>query len=118
MKIKVTGRRFELSDEVKDRAIDEIERLGKFFDNIISANLVLSQDNYRIGGELSMSVSRSKLIAKAETADPLATIEMVTDKMATQLKKHKGKLKDRQQRRVAEKKVEIELDTGKDDIEI
>lgn len=117
MEIKVTGRRFDLTDEVKERAIDEIERLGKFFDNIISANLVLSQDNYRIGGELSMSVSRSKLIAKGETPDAIATIEMVTDKMAQQLKKHKGKMKDRQQKKVAEKKAEVELDTGADDVE-
>jgi putative sigma-54 modulation protein len=118
MKIKVTGRRFDLTDEVKERAIDEIERLGKFFDNIISANLVLSQDNYRIGGELSMSVSRSKLIAKGETGDALATIEMVTDKMAQQLKKHKGKMKDRQQKKVAERKAEVELDTGTDEVEL
>ncbi len=117
MKIKVTGRRFDLTDEVKERAIDEIERLGKFFDNIISANLVLSQDNYRIGGELSMSVSRSKLIAKGETPDAIATIEMVTDKMAQQLKKHKGKMKDRQQKKVAEKKTEVELDTDVDEVE-
>jgi putative sigma-54 modulation protein len=117
MKITVTGRRIELTDSVKDRANAEIERLGKFFSNIISANLVLSQDNYRIDGELSMNVSKSKLIAKASTEDPLATIEMVTDKMAQQLKKHKGKMKDRQQKRVAEKKAEIELDTGKDEID-
>jgi putative sigma-54 modulation protein len=118
MRIKVTGRRFDLTDEVKKRATDEIEKLTKFFDNIQSANLVLSQDSYRFGGELSMSVARSKLIAKAETEDPLATIEMVTDKMAKQLKKHKGKMKDRQQKRVAEKKVEIQLDTGADDPEL
>jgi putative sigma-54 modulation protein len=118
MKINVTGRRFDLTDAVKQRATTEIERLNKFFDNIISANLVMSQEKHRIHGELTMNVSRSKLVAKAATKDPLATIEMVTDKMAKQLKKHKGKLKDRQQEKVAEMKAEVDLDTGADDLDV
>lgn len=118
MRISVTGRRFELTDAVKDRATDEIEKLGKFFDNIISANLVLSQEKHRIQGELTMTVARSKLVAKSSTKDPLATIEMVTDKMATQLKKHKGKIKDRHQDKVAEMKSAVELDTGAEDPEL
>ncbi|MCK4858239.1 MAG: ribosome-associated translation inhibitor RaiA [candidate division Zixibacteria bacterium] len=115
MKIKVSGRRFELTDAVKKRATTEIEKLDKFFDNIISANLVLSQANYRIDGELSMNVSRSKLVAKATTGDPLATIEMVTDKMAQQLKKHKGKMKDRQQRKVAERKSDVDVENSEEE---
>ena len=118
MKINVTGRHFELTDAVRDPATDEIERLDKFFDNIISANLVLTQEKHRIQGELSMTVARSKLIAKSSTKDALATIEMVTDKMATQLKKHKGKIRDRHQDKIAEMKAEVELDTGAEDPEL
>jgi putative sigma-54 modulation protein len=118
MKIKVTGRRFELTNEVKERAEGEIMKLAKFFDNIISANLVLSQDNYRCDGELTMNVSRSNLIAKASTDDAFSTIEMVTDKMAAQLKKHKGKMRDRKQRKVAQQKAGTELTVGEDEAEI
>lgn len=118
MKISVTGRHFELTDAVKDRATDEIERLGKFFDNIISANLVMTQEKHRILGELTMSVAKSKLIAKSSTKDPLATIEMVTDKMAKQLKKHKGKMKERHQDKISEMKEEVELNTSTDDAEL
>jgi len=67
---------------------------------------------------LSMNVSKSTLIAKGSTKDPLATIEMVTDKMAKQLKKHKGKMKERHQDKVAEMKEEIQLNTKTDDAEL
>lgn len=87
MKIQVTGRRFELDDQTMGRAMREIQKLERFFDNITSANLVLSQDNFRCDGELTMNVARSKLVAKASTEDVFATIEEVTDKMAAQLKK-------------------------------
>ena len=117
MKIKVTGRKIELSDGIKERATLEIEKLGKFFDNIISANLVLMQDKHRCDGELTMSVSKSNLVAKASTEDMYATIEMVTDKMATQLKKHKEKIKDRKQKRVAGTKSNVELTTEEDEVE-
>ena len=64
MQIKVTGRRLELTDKIKEKANGEIEKLSKFFDNIVSANLVLSQQNYRCDGELTMNVAKSKLIQK------------------------------------------------------
>ncbi len=104
MKIKVTGRRLELNDDIKDRATLEIEKLGKFFDNIISASMVLSQDKHRCDGELTMKVSRSNLVSKASTEDMYATIEAVTDRMAVQLKKHKEKIKDRKEKTVSRKK--------------
>ena len=118
MKIKVTGRRIELSEDIKGRATTEIEKLDKFFDNIISASLVLTQDKHRIGGELTMSVSRSNLVAKASTEDMIATIEEVTDKMAAQLKKHKEKIKDRNQKVVSGKKAKVELSTAVDEVEL
>ena len=117
MKIKVTGRRYEVEDKIKSRAISEIEKLEKFFDNIISANLVLSQDAFRCEGELTMTVSKSKLVSKASTEDMFATIEMVTDKMAAQLKKHKGKLKERDQKGLSEKKAKVTLSTKVDEVE-
>jgi len=118
MKIKVTGRRIELSEDMKGRATTEIEKLGRFFDNIISASLVLTQDKHRFDGELTMSVSRSNLVAKASTEDMFATIEEVTDKMAAQLKKHKEKIKDRKQKVVAAKKAKVELTTAVDEVEL
>ncbi len=118
MKIKVTGRRIELSEDVKGRATTEIEKLDRFFDNIISASLVLTQDKHRFDGELTMNVSRSNLVAKASTEDMIATIEEVTDKMATQLKKHKEKMKDRKQKTVSGKKSKVELSTGVDEVEL
>jgi putative sigma-54 modulation protein len=118
MKIKVTGRRIELSEGIKGRATTEIEKLDRFFDNIISASLVLTQDKHRFDGELTMNVSRSNLVAKASTEDMFATIEEVTDKMASQLKKHKEKIKDRKQKVVAAKKAKVELTTAVDEVEL
>jgi putative sigma-54 modulation protein len=117
MKIKVTGRRIELTEDIKGRASREIEKLEKFFDNITSASLVLTQDKHRFDGELTMSVSRSSLVAKASTADMYATIEEVTDKMATQLKKHKEKMKERKIRGGPNRKEQVDLTTSVDEVE-
>lgn len=117
MKIKVTGRRYEVEERTKERAISEIEKLNKFFDNIVSASLVLSQDGFRCEGELTMTVSKSKLVSKASTEDMFATIEMVTDKMAAQLKKHKGKMKERDQKGLSERKAKVKLTTKVDEVD-
>ena len=60
---------------------------------------------------------RSKLVAKASTEDMFATIELVTDKMAKQLKKHKGKLKEKDQRKLSARKSKVDLSTGVDEVE-
>jgi putative sigma-54 modulation protein len=117
MNVQVTGRRFDLDEKTKERALQEVEKLTKFFDNITSANLVLTQDNFRCEGELTMNVARSKLVAKASTEDMFSTIEQVTDKMAKQLKKHKGKLKDKDQRKLSDRKAKVDLTTGVDEVE-
>ncbi len=117
MKIKVTGRRYEVEDKIRERALSEIEKLSKFFDNIVSASLVLSQDGFRCEGELTMTVSKSKLVSKASTEDMFATIEMVTDKMAAQLKKHKGKMKERDQKGLSERKAKVKLTTKVDEVD-
>lgn len=117
MKISITGRRYDLPEAIKNKATLEVEKLGRFFDNIISANLVLSHDNFRCEGELTMKVSRSNLVAKASTEDMIATIEEVTDKMARQLKKHKGKMKDHKQKQATGRKEKVDLSTGVDEVE-
>jgi len=117
MNLQVTGRRFDLDEKTKQRAVQEVEKLTKFFDNITSASLVLTQENFRCEGELTMNVARSKLVAKASTEDMFATIEQVTDKMAKQLKKHKGKLKEKDQRKLSERKEKVDLSTGVDEVE-
>ena len=93
---KITARRFELTPELKERADKELESLTRFFDNIISAELEMEIEKHRKLAELKVKVYNTVLTATGETQDMYMSIDQAVDKIKSQLKKHKGKLKLRQ----------------------
>ncbi|HEX2897332.1 MAG TPA: ribosome-associated translation inhibitor RaiA [candidate division Zixibacteria bacterium] len=91
----ITARHFELSEEMKSKAEAEIEGLKRFFNNIISAELILDSEKHRKKAELKVRVYNQTLAATADTDDIYSSIDSVVEKIKGQLKKYKGKLKDK-----------------------
>jgi putative sigma-54 modulation protein len=95
MRTRTTARHFELTQELKDFASEEINGLDRFFDHIIDAHLVLEEEGYRKKAELNLKVYGTVLISQHSSNDFRASIEGALDKMKRQLKKYKSKLKER-----------------------
>jgi putative sigma-54 modulation protein len=98
----VTARHFDLTPEIKARAEEEMEGLTRFFDRIISAEYVLDAERHRRTAELRVKVHAHTLSASAETDDIITAITPAADKVKAQLKKFKGKLKDKDPSEIAE----------------
>jgi len=116
MKVKITARHFELTDELKNHVNEEVDKLTRFFDNIISANAVLTVEGYRHMAEISLKVYGSTLTGTGESDQMNISIEQAIDKLSTQLKKYKGKLKDKKQKKVSKKKTSTPDFTTEEDI--
>ncbi|MCH9024334.1 MAG: HNH endonuclease [candidate division Zixibacteria bacterium] len=65
----ITARHFDLSDEMRAKAEDEMEGLKRYFDNIISAELILATEKHIKKAELKVRVYNQTLAAKADTDD-------------------------------------------------
>lgn len=91
----ITARNFELSDEIKEKAEQEIDGLTKFFDKIISAELILKSEKHRKRAEIKIKVYNQTLTATADTNDIYSAIDSAIEKVKAQLKKYKGKLRDK-----------------------
>ncbi len=102
MKTKVTARHFDLTPEMKAKAEEEMDGLTRFFDRIISSEYVLDTERHRRSAELRVKVHAHTLSANAETDDMITAISSAADKMTSQLKKYKGKLKDKDPAEIAE----------------
>lgn len=96
MQKKITARHFDLTPQIRDRADEELDSLSRFFDNIISAEFVLNVERHRRSAELVVKVSRDTLKAEAESDDMHKSMSAAIDKMKTQLKKYKEKLKEKE----------------------
>jgi len=97
----ITARHFDLSDEMKTKAEDEMEGLKRYFDNIISAELILATEKHIKIAELKVRVYNQTLAAKADTDDFYSSIASAVEKIKSQLKKYKGKLKNKKPEQIA-----------------
>ncbi|HOP07930.1 MAG TPA: ribosome-associated translation inhibitor RaiA [candidate division Zixibacteria bacterium] len=104
MQTIITARHFDLTDEMKAHAEGEIEGLTRYFDNIISAELILDKERHRRTAELRVKVYKDTLTGTGDTDDLYNSIGVAVDKVKAQLKKYKGKLKERRPEEIVETK--------------
>ena len=95
MQKMITARHFDLTPELKEKAEAEIESLQRYFGNIVSAELILDTERHRRLAELRIKVYKDVLAATAETDDMYNSIAAAVDKVKGQLKRYKGKLKEK-----------------------
>jgi len=94
MNIKFTARHFRPRAAVKDHAVRAVERLGKFYDGIVSATVVLSFErvtNSVKTAEINLHVYGTTLSAKERSDEFLKSIDAAAEKLNTQLAKYKSR---------------------------
>ena len=102
MQKMITARHFDLTPELREKAEAEMEGLTRYFDNIISAELILDVERHRRMAELKVKVYKEVLTGTGETDDMYNSIASAVDKVKGQLKKYKGKLKEKKPERVVD----------------
>ncbi len=107
MQKTITARHFDLTNEMREKAENEIDGLTRYFENIISADLVLDTERHLHRAELRVKVYNQSMSGTGETDDMYNSISVSVDKVKIQLKKYKGKLKDRRPDEITEAKDEL-----------
>jgi putative sigma-54 modulation protein len=106
MNIEITARHFDLTPELKEHIDKEVNGLTRYFENIISSEVILDVEKYRQSAEIKVRVYRENITGKADTDDMYQSIEQAIGKVKKQLKKYKGKLKDKRPEQITETKEE------------
>jgi len=100
MQSRTTARHFDLTDGLKSFVEKEIEKLEKYFNNIIDTHLILDAEKSRMTAELKVKVQGTVLTSKVRSFDMYESVEKVIGKMEQQLKKYKERLKDKKAKTV------------------
>jgi putative sigma-54 modulation protein len=106
MNVNVTARHFQLSDQVREHAIQRVGKIEKFGHALFDAHVVLEVEKYRQIAEVSIHGKMSSFTGKAESNDMIVAIDAACDKVGTQIKKHHDKVKED---RVRGPKIEPEV---------
>lgn len=110
MHIKFTARRFRARPSIKTHAIATVKKLGRFYDGILTADIILSfegaEKNIKVA-EVNLRVYGVVLSAKQKSDDYIKCLDAVAEKLSTQLAKYKSKLRMKDKNKVRAIKEQI-----------
>jgi putative sigma-54 modulation protein len=93
VKIKIAGRHTDASGALRAYVIEKTEALERFFDRIISVDVVLSVEKERQIADFHAHLTNRKVIsAREESGDMYASIDKAIDRLRRQLVKFKDQL--------------------------
>ncbi len=110
MNIYITARHFKAHHTLRSYAFDSLNKLEKFYDGILSADLILSFEkskNSIKAAELVVKVQGSVLKSLEKSDDYVKSIDAAVAKVERQLQKYKSKheLKDKKMIRKTREKI-------------
>jgi putative sigma-54 modulation protein len=97
MEITVSGKHLEITDPIRDYALEKTGKLTKYYDHIQSIDVIADKgqgNQFEI--EMIVHVGRhDPFIASSRGEDLYATIDQTQSKLERQLTDHKQKVKNR-----------------------
>ncbi len=91
MQISVTFKNIKSSEHLKTFLESKLARLDKLLDNPAEASAVLTVEKFRHIAEINILGDKLNINGKEETSDMYSAIDMVVDKIESQIKKSKEK---------------------------
>lgn len=92
MRISVTFRQMETSGDLREYVEQKMKKLQKYCYGPMDVTVVLSSEKFRQAAEVIISGDGVRAAAKEVQEDIRAAIDLVSDKIEKQLKKHREKL--------------------------
>ena len=94
MQITTTFRHLEPSDALKSYAEEKLERIKKYIDEPIVAQVFMTVEKIRHCAEVTLTAKGITIKASEETNDMYAAVDAVVDKIERQLRRYKERIKD------------------------
>jgi putative sigma-54 modulation protein len=92
MNLNVSGHHVEVTPALRSYVHAKIERVGRHFDHVIDAHVILTVDKQRQKAEVTLHVSGKDLHCESVEEDLYAAIDLLADKLDRQVLRYKDKL--------------------------
>ncbi|HCN45330.1 MAG TPA: ribosome-associated translation inhibitor RaiA [Pseudomonas sp.] len=91
MQVNISGQHVEVTDALRTYIGEKLARLERHFDRITNVQVILKVEKLEQKIEATLQIPGGEVVANAEHEDMYAAIDLLTDKLDRQLKKHKEK---------------------------
>ena len=94
MNITVNSRHVEITDAIRAYAREKTLKLGRYFDKILTAEIIIDHDSGHNVVEVILKASHSTFVGKYSGDDMYGCIDQAIHKVEEQIRRHKDKLRD------------------------
>ena len=91
MQVNISGHQLDVTDALRDYIGEKLGRLERHFDKITNVQVTMEVEKLKQKIEATLHVAGGEVVANAEHQDMYAAIDLLADKLARQLIKHKEK---------------------------
>ena len=95
MKVTYSGHNLKITDDIHAYILKRADKIGSRFDGVQELNVVLKSEKHRFDAEMIVTAPRMSFYAKSETREILSALDTVTDKIISQIRRYKDRVKDR-----------------------
>lgn len=92
--IQITGRHVQITDSMKDYAMEKISKIERFLNHIIDVNVIMDIQKLDHRVEIILKLNNTKIASQASTTDMYVSIDQAVDKLESQILRYKSKLQD------------------------
>ncbi len=95
MDIMVSFRHIEPTESLRVYAQEKLSKIKKYLDTPMEAHVVLEVEKFRHIADVTLNADGTRIKAVEETGDMYSAIDQVMDKIETQLKKHRSRIREK-----------------------
>ncbi len=92
--VVVTGRNVEVTDAMKNYAMEKISKVDRFTNRIINVNIIMDIQKLDHHVDIIVRIDNQKIKVSAHSTDMYASIDMAVDKLTNQIRRHKERVRD------------------------
>ncbi len=94
MQLTISGHHVDLTDSMKNYINEKMQRIVRHFDHLSSIDVVLHVEKIHHKAEATINAKGVTMHAQADSENMYASIDELTDKLDSQVRKHKEKITD------------------------
>lgn len=113
--ITVTGRHVEVTDYMKDYAIEKISKIDKFTPHIIDVTVVMDIQKLQHRVDIVLKLDHIVIKSHGETNDMYASIDQAVHKIETQIRKYRDRIREHQTKDIASIEMDVNVLSTKDE---
>lgn len=102
MNLTITGRHMEMTEALKSYVQGGLDKLRRYFDRVIDADVVLTVEKHRHIAEMTLHANGIRIHGRESSLDMYASVDAVLTKLNRQVRRYKDRINRHQPRTTKE----------------